>query len=267
LLFALTARAFRLEKLISAASDMKVCSFEGKRKPRSMSKKTIYCPHNFLVFAVLMLILVFSIALLFIGALGTAFAKVGFKPTTIALILVATFVGSYVNIPLLKLKAVRPIIKEEFVSFFGMVYRIPRVEYGEATTILAINVGGALVPTLVSLYLLWKLPSATIYAVIGVAVVALVTHLVARPVKGVGITTPAFLPPLVAAITAYLLPFDAHQIVAYVAGVLGTLIGADLLNLRVIPELGAPVASIGGAGTFDGVFLSGIVAVLLELIL
>jgi len=232
-----------------------------------MNKKTIYCPHNFLIFAILMLILVFLITLLFIGALGTAFAKVGFNPTAIALILVATFVGSYVNIPLLKLRSVIPVIEEEFVSFLGMVYRIPRVEYGEETTILAINVGGALVPTLVSFYLLWKLPSATTYAVIGVAVVALATHFVARPVKGVGIVTPAFLPPLVAAITAYLLPFHAHQIVAYVAGVLGTLIGADLLNLHVISELGAPVASIGGAGTFDGVFLSGIVAVLLELLL
>jgi len=49
--------------------------------------------------------------------------------------------------------------------------------------------------------------------------------------------------------------------------VVGAIIGADLLNLHVIPELGAPVASIGGAGTFDGVFLSGIMAVLLELIL
>jgi len=48
-----------------------------------------------------------------------------------------------------------------------------------------------------------------------------------------------------------------------IAGTLGTLIGADLTNLRDIPSLGAPVASIGGAGTFDGVFLSGIIAVLL----
>jgi uncharacterized membrane protein len=52
-------------------------------------------------------------------------------------------------------------------------------------------------------------------------------------------------------------------VVAYVSGVLGTLIGADLSNLGVIPKLGAPIASIGGAGTFDGVFLSGIIAVLL----
>ena len=50
---------------------------------------------------------------------------------------------------------------------------------------------------------------------------------------------------------------------AYIGGSLGTLIGADLLNLGNIRGLGAPVASIGGAGTFDGIFLIGIVAVLI----
>jgi uncharacterized membrane protein len=44
---------------------------------------------------------------------------------------------------------------------------------------------------------------------------------------------------------------------------MGTLIGADLTNLDKVRGLGAPVASIGGAGTFDGIFLTGIVAVLL----
>jgi len=52
-------------------------------------------------------------------------------------------------------------------------------------------------------------------------------------------------------------------VVAYVSGVLGTLIGADIANLDKIRGLGAPVASIGGAGTFDGIFLTGILAVLL----
>jgi uncharacterized membrane protein len=54
-----------------------------------------------------------------------------------------------------------------------------------------------------------------------------------------------------------------YSVVAYVSGTLGTLIGADLTNLHSIGKLGAPVASIGGAGTFDGVFLSGLIAVLL----
>jgi uncharacterized membrane protein len=48
-----------------------------------------------------------------------------------------------------------------------------------------------------------------------------------------------------------------------VAGSMGTLLGADILNLGKVQGLGAPVASIGGAGTFDGIFLTGIVSVLL----
>lgn len=161
---------------------------------QSMSRKTIYFPHNFLMFAVLLLILVLAIGLLFIGVLGVAFEEVGFSPIMTALILIATFVGSYVNIPILKLKTTMPIIEEEFVSFFGIVYRIPRLEYGETTTMIAMNMGGALIPSLVSFYLLWKLPSVILYALIGVAVVAMVTHVIARPVKGVGIVTPAFIP-------------------------------------------------------------------------
>jgi len=219
--------------------------------------------HNFLVFAVLFFILVLAVGLIFIGVISVAFEEVGFGPFITALILVATFVGSYVNMPLMKLKTTVPVIKEEFVTFFGMVYRIPQLEYGETTTVIAINMGGALIPSLVSFYLLWKLPSATFYALVGVAIVAAVTHGFARPVKGVGIVAPAFISPIVAVLLAYLLPSSAPKVVAYVSGVLGTLIGADLSNLGVVPELGAPVASIGGAGTFDGVFLSGIIAVLL----
>ncbi|MGD0979200.1 MAG: DUF1614 domain-containing protein [Candidatus Bathyarchaeia archaeon] len=160
-----------------------------------MSRKTVYFPHNALVFAVLVLILVIVVGLIFVGVIGAAFEDVGFSPIITALILVGTFVGSWINIPILKLKTKIPVIREEFVSFFGIVYRIPNVEYGETTTMVAVNVGGALIPTVVSAYLLWKVPSVILYALMGVAVVALVTHLVARPVKGVGISTPIFIPP------------------------------------------------------------------------
>ncbi len=46
---------------------------------------------------------------------------------------------------------------------------------------------------------------------------------------------------------------------AYVSGSLGALLGAGLLTLGKMCGLGAPVASIGGAVTFDGVFLTGII--------
>ena len=201
--------------------------------------------------------------LLFVGVAGLAFRRVGFSSQLTALILVATFMGSYINIPLFKLKAVIPIVREEYISFFGIVFRVPQFDFEEFTTIVALNVGGALIPTVTSIYLLWRLPSVLPYAIVGILMVATVTHIVARPVKGLGIVAPAFIPPLAAAFIAYLLPSGAPAIIAYTSGVLGTLIGADLANLHNIPKLGARIASIGGAGTFDGVFLSGIIAAIL----
>ena len=157
-----------------------------------------------------------------------------------------------------------PTVKEEYVNFFGITYRIPQVAYDQAVTIIAINLGGALIPTAVSIYLLSQAALPTIiYSLIDIVIVALITKAIARPVKGVGIVTPAFIAPIAAAIIAIILAPASARTIAYVAGVLGTLIGADLINLRKIPKLGAPVASIGGAGTFDGVFLSGIIAVIL----
>jgi uncharacterized membrane protein len=155
------------------------------------------------------------------------------------------------------------IVKTEEVQYFGITYRIPHIADEEASTLVAVNVGGAVIPTIVSFYLLRSHPQQVPDALVGVAITAIVVHLVARKVPGLGITTPAFVPPIVAALSAFLLAPNSPSIIAYVAGTLGTLIGADLTNLKDIPSLGAPVASIGGAGTFDGVFLSGILAVLL----
>jgi uncharacterized membrane protein len=98
-------------------------------------------------------------------------------------------------------------------------------------------------------------------------VTSILVHLVARRVPGVGIVTPALLPPSFAAVTSYLLVPGSPAIVAYVSGTLGTLIGADLTNLRHADHSAASMESIGGAGTFDGVFLTGIVAVILAALL
>jgi uncharacterized membrane protein len=207
-------------------------------------------------------------ALVFFGAVSIAFANVGFTPLTILLLLLCTLAGSFINIPVVKLRTTVPMVHDDYVNWFGIPYRIPHVEYGTAVTIVAVNVGGALIPTAVSIYLLARSSLSVIaLSIIGILVVSLTTHLVARPVKGVGIVTPAFIPPIAAAVSAFILvafaPSQSRTTIAYVAGTLGTLIGADLLNLQKISKLGAPVASIGGAGTFDGVFLTGIIAVLI----
>jgi len=118
------------------------------------------------------------------------------------------------------------------------------------------------IPTLLSLYLLFK-NHLWIRGIVTTALVAVIVHMLAYPVQGVGIAVPIFVPPVVTAIVAVLIAREHAAVLAYVGGSLGTLIGADLLNLGVVRGLGAPVASIGGAGTFDGIFLTGVLAVLL----
>ena len=132
----------------------------------------------------------------------------------------------------------------------------------QGATVVAINVGGALIPTLLSIYLFFRtrMPGRML---LGTAVVALVVHQLARVVPGVGIAVPMLLPPLLAAGVALILAFRRAPALAYVAGSMGALIGGDLLNLGRVAEMGAPMLSIGGAGTFDGVFLTGILAGLL----
>jgi uncharacterized membrane protein len=94
-------------------------------------------------------------------------------------------------------------------------------------------------------------------------IVAAISRWASRPIPGVGIGMPVFIAPIAAAITAMAIDPEHSAPLAYICGTLGVLIGADLLRLKDVRKMGVPVASIGGAGTFDGIFITGIVAVLL----
>jgi uncharacterized membrane protein len=175
-------------------------------------------------------------------------------------ILLGSLIGSYFNIPLFELPE-QEIVSNQVISYYGVHYVVP-VAVDWPGTVVAINVGGALVPGLVSIYLLFKnrLWGRGLAAIVCVAAI---THRLAEPVPGLGIALPVFVPAVVTATTALLLSWRLAAPLAYIGGSIGTLIGADLLNLGRIQGLGAPVASIGGAGTFDGIFLTGVLAVLL----
>lgn len=209
---------------------------------------------------VLLLLVTLLITMIEIGVLGYAYEKMGINRRYVFTLLLLSLLGSYVNIPVAELPAERVLSGQE-ITFFGMRYIIPFVEEWPRT-LIAVNVGGAVIPTLLSLYLLHK---NGMYGrnLVAVTFVATIVHIVAHPVRGVGIAVPIFIPPLAAAGAALLLARRRAPAMAYIAGSLGTLIGADLLNLGKIQGLGAPIASIGGAGTFDGIFLTGILAVLL----
>ncbi len=196
-----------------------------------------------------------------IGAISYAFEKIGIPPAYMFSLLMLTWFGSWVNIPITRLRSEDEIYDGEIVTFFGQRYVIPRIRRGRET-VLAINLGGALIPCLLSVYLMTQ-AQAPLRVLIATAVVAALTHRLAHPVEGLGIAVPLLIPPLCAALVSLILVPEQAPLTAYVCGTMGTLIGADLLNLHRITGLRAPVASIGGAGTFDGVFITGIIAVLL----
>ena len=226
----------------------------------------IYPPLIFILMLGLFLLTLILLPFLWLGIVGNAFVELGLPPGAVFWLILLTLLGSLVNIPLTTLKS-EEVLEGEVISYFGMQVRLPPAR-SRRTTTLAINVGGALIPAALSLYLFVKITdkigvSWGLLAVLGI--VTAVVHRLARPVKGLGIGVPGLVPPLVAALGAWLLgPPQFRAPCAYIASTMGTLIGADLLNLGEITKMGAPVASIGGAGTFDAIFLGGIIAVLLS---
>jgi uncharacterized membrane protein len=151
------------------------------------------------------------------------------------------------------------------LAVFGLGRLWTEMRSERRETIIAVNVGGCVVPTGLALYELLQLAAQGAPALCEVLVAGIVNiavcYLLARPVQGVGILLPGLVPAAVAAILALIFaPSAAAAPVAYVAGVAGPLIGADLLHLKEIEQSTVGMASIGGAGTFDGIVLAGIVA-------
>jgi uncharacterized membrane protein len=242
-------------------------------------RRFVFRPFSFLYLGVLFLLF------LFMGSVFTAFFRnliveaLGVPPEAYGAVLFLSLAGSYINIPLTTVEARVPIYTYREVKFWMVTWRLPQTEMGIRRTYITINLGGAVVPMLISAYLvLWSIPAHSPDAALSylqllavLAVVTYSTHRSSRIVKGLGIATPMFGPPVTTALTTMVLdlfsPLSCPAQIAYVGGTLGALIGADLLNLGKLPELGAPVASIGGAGTFDGIYLTGLISVSLVLLL
>jgi uncharacterized membrane protein len=225
-------------------------------QPFSLHYFPLAWPFLLLLFVFLMIV----VGLVELHVLTAAYERAGIKPRYIFMVLLLSLLGSYINIPVAQLPPER-MVSNRVVEFFGVRYIVPAARQWPGT-VVAVNVGGALIPTVLSLYLIFK-NRMYVRSVIAIFIVALVVNHVARPVRGVGISVPIFIPPLVAAGVAMILSWRKAPPLAYICGSLGTLIGAYLMNFSRLQGLGAPIASIGGAGTFDGVFLTGIIAVLL----
>ena len=217
-------------------------------------------PFSAYQFLFLLFILVLVVIIIQVGAFTMALEKLGLSAHSAMLLLACTLMGSAINLPLFSMKAEEP-SEEARQIFNGLLFGRPLPFTGK--TIVAVNVGGALIPVSFSGYLIMTNQLPLVQVIPAIAIVAACCRIFSRPIPGLGIGIPVFIAPITAALTALLLAPENSAPMAYICGTLGVLIGADLLRLQDIRKLGTPVASIGGAGTFDGIFFTGIVAVLL----
>jgi uncharacterized membrane protein len=206
------------------------------------------------------LIFLFVVPFLIFMLPAVAFAKLGLSPVIGLFFFWLCLVGSLINIPVYRSESEYPAEPDDFAVLFNRFFnvRIPHFQQ----QVISLNLGGAILPGLLSLYLFSRVPFGPVF--MATVITTICSYLLSKPVKGVGIVLPAFIPPIIAAIAALIFS-DKTQApaVAYISGVMGTLIGADLLRLHQVKKYGVSFLSIGGAGVFDGIFIVGIISVLL----
>lgn len=211
-------------------------------------------------------VLILILPWLFIGVLEGALVKLQIGPQTAAGVVFGILIGSMINVPVRRIERREPMPVDPW-AMFGLGGYWPARQV-RMVTVIAVNVGGCVIPTALAAYEIWSLLHWGAAAFAGLAAAVLlnigVCYRLARPVRGVGILMPGLVPPLVAALAALLLAPQHATPVAFVAGTLGPLVGADLLHLREVGRMQTGILSIGGAGTFDGIVLSGIVALYLS---
>jgi uncharacterized membrane protein len=215
----------------------------------------------------LSVILFLALLILFPFLFGTlmiaSLAKLHLTAGTAFFLVFAIILGGAINIPIKRIPRDDEVQDSRFGAYgFGAMF--PQFMHQSRETVIAVNLGGCIIPSLLVLYELRYLMAETSGSLLAVLLASAVTifagYRFARPLPGIGIGMPALLMPLLAAILALLLAPDYAPPVAFIAGVTGPLIGADLLHLKDISKVSVGTLSIGGAGTFDGIILSGIVA-------
>ena len=218
-------------------------------------------PNSPLRLILLIALFAFLVTSVQLGLLQVAFHKLGLEPRSAYLLLSTSLFGSLLNLPLFSVPAEAP-PEDEVPRQLRELFGLSRQAF-TGRTIVAVNVGGCVVPVAFCIYLLAHTVLDPASVIVAIGVVAAVSWLTSFPQRGVGIAMPFLVAPATAAAAAMVLDFEHAAALAYIGGTLGVLIGADLLRLNQVGKLGAPVASIGGAGTFDGIVLTGLLAVLL----
>jgi len=215
-------------------------------------------PTILVTFIGFILFLPFLLLMAYFNIITLGFEKLGISPELTSLLLFLILIGSWINIPITK----KQLIYQEKVSFFGL-FKKPMI----GIQAIAINLGGGVIPVLLSFYFLyraWQSGFSFTPILQATLLMIIIAKSMAKIIPGKGIVISAFVPPIFAAFLAWIFIPDFMAPAAFIIGSLGTLIGADLLNLNKAQKLSPGFLSIGGGGVFDAVFLIGIVSTILS---
>ena len=210
---------------------------------------------------VFFLIALFFAALVQVHFFEIAFVKLGLTPEAASMLLLGTLLGSAVNLPVYSLqkKESGHLVMSPGRKMIWEIFQPAK----QGKVVIAVNVGGCLIPVGLCLYFIFLQELDPLKILVGTLAITVLSYKSSRLIPGLGVGMPVFIAPLASAFLALALDPGHAAPLAYISGVFGVLIGADILRLNEIASLDTPVAAIGGAGTFDGIFMTGIIAALL----
>ena len=218
-------------------------------------------PLSVLAILLLIALVILLIPLLILGIIGAAFTRLGLSWVVALALVLLMLAGSFVNIPLYRIQRemIRAVPFAPEGTGRGDLFAAPPVW----DTVIALNVGGGVLPTVIAAYLMIRSftiagQAVVIHATACAAVVLVVAFLSTRDIPGLGIQVPSLVPALTALLAGLLLsggPGLSAAVTALAGGVIGTLAGGNLAHLLRVRELEVPQVSIGGFGTFGAVFL------------
>lgn len=218
--------------------------------------------------------------LMFVDLAETALTNLHLSPQAAIMVLIGMIFGSLINFPISRFPLDQEVNVPLFESASGFNL-MPKMQRLRQEAVIAINLGGCIIPVLLAIWLSRFIIAGGLVPIlvtlVGMCFNTAICYRASRLIPGRGIAIPVLIPPLAAVIATWCgfgiigpitgnLGVDFQPLyspVAFVIGISGPLLGADLMHWNDFKKLQAPSISIGGAGTWDGIVLSGMIASLL----
>ena len=222
-----------------------------------------------LIIALFAILLIILIPLFILGIAGAAFSRLGFSWFEAVAVIILMIIGYFINIPLWKIR--NPVgnagnTGEVYDAFTG-----EPVGIGEISTTISINLGGALIPVIVSCYLLYEVHrhsaiSSFLPIIACICIVAIIAAVLTKVIPHWGVSTPLLFPSIAAIGSGILLTGGTGleaAVTAFVGGTWGILLGATVIMLMKWENTDMRQISVGGAGMFGSVFLCALLSALI----